>query len=114
MLEGIFNQPRFKQSHFKQPRFKEAILKSQINDMKLLRAKDYPITKLYNGELKRSGKTLLGLCPFHSEKIASFAIYPESNSWYCHGKCGSGGDVIAFYMKLKGVSFQEALEVLVK
>ena len=29
--------------------------------------------------LKRSGKTLVGLCPFHNEKTPSFTVYPESN-----------------------------------
>ena len=27
--------------------------------------------------LTRSGRTLKGLCPFHSEKAPSFFVYPE-------------------------------------
>ena len=32
--------------------------------------------------LKRRGKTLVGLCPFHNEKTPSFTVYPESNSFH--------------------------------
>ena len=43
--------------------------------------------------LKKRGRNLVGLCPFHSEKTASFNVYPNSSSFYCFG-CGVGGDVI--------------------
>lgn len=33
--------------------------------------------------LKRAGRNLKGLCPFHSEKTPSFVVYPESQSFYC-------------------------------
>ena len=45
--------------------------------------------------LKRRGKNLVGLCPFHSEKTPSFTVYPENGSFYCFG-CGAGGDVFTF------------------
>ena len=40
--------------------------------------------------LRRRGRTLSGLCPFHSEKSPSFTVYPENQSFYCFG-CGAGG-----------------------
>ena len=41
--------------------------------------------------LKRRGKNLIGLCPFHGEKTPSFTIYPENGSFYCFGcKIGEG------------------------
>ena len=49
--------------------------------------------------LKRAGRNLKGLCPFHSEKTPSFTVYPENGSYYCFG-CGSGGDVITFIKKI--------------
>ena len=45
--------------------------------------------------LKRNGRNMVGLCPFHGEKTPSFNIYTESGSFYCFG-CGVGGDVITF------------------
>ena len=41
--------------------------------------------------LKRRGKNLVGLCPFHNEKTPSFTVYPDSQSFYCFG-CGAGGE----------------------
>lgn len=38
--------------------------------------------------LKRRGKNMVGLCPFHNEKSPSFNVYPENNSFYCFG-CGA-------------------------
>ena len=46
-------------------------------------------------QLRRRGRTSVGLCPFHSEKSPSFTVYEDSNSYYCFG-CGAGGDVIGF------------------
>ena len=46
-------------------------------------------------------------CPFHSERTASFKIYPKSNSFYCFG-CGAGGDVIDFVRLLYGLDFRQA------
>lgn len=80
-------------------------------DFRLNKAKEYPIEKLYTGNLKKTGRVLMGCCPFHQESSPSFAIYPETNTWNCFAGCG-GGDVVSFYMKLKGVSFQTALEEL--
>lgn len=39
--------------------------------------------------LKRRGKNLVGLCPFHNEKTPSFVVYPENGSFYCFG-CNTG------------------------
>lgn len=41
-------------------------------------------------QLKRRGRTQVGLCPFHNEKTPSFVVYPETQSFYCFG-CGAGG-----------------------
>ena len=62
--------------------------------------------------LTRSGKSMKGLCPFHSEKHGSFFVYPESGTWHCFGACATGGDVFSFIMKKEGLSFSEALERL--
>ena len=61
--------------------------------------------------LKRRGKTLVGLCPFHNEKTPSFTVYPESNSFYCFG-CGAGGDVITFVRRMENLDYIEAVKAV--
>lgn len=63
--------------------------------------------------LTKSGKNYKALCPFHTEKTPSFMVSPELQIFKCFG-CGEGGDVIAFYSKMEGVSFGEALGELAK
>ncbi len=63
--------------------------------------------------LKRRGRNLVGLCPFHSEKTPSFTVYPDSQSFYCFG-CGAGGDVITFIKKIENLEYVEALRFLAK
>lgn len=63
--------------------------------------------------LQKSGKNYKTLCPFHSEKTPSFMVSPQLQIFKCFG-CGEGGDVFAFYGKMEGVSFGEALKELAK
>ena len=62
-------------------------------------------------ELKKRGRTLFGLCPFHQEKTASFNVSREAGLFHCFG-CGAGGDVIGFVVRFHQVSFPEALRRL--
>lgn len=62
-------------------------------------------------QLKRRGRNLTGLCPFHSEKTPSFTVYPENQSFYCFG-CGSGGDAISFVRKAENLDYMEAVRFL--
>ncbi len=62
-------------------------------------------------ELKRRGRTLFGLCPFHEEKTASFAVSQGAGLFHCFG-CGVSGDVIGFVVRFHRISFREALERL--
>lgn len=54
--------------------------------------------------LKRSGRSFLGLCPFHSEKSPSFNVNPTKRFFYCFG-CGAGGNAINFLMKIENLDF---------
>ncbi|MCD4702623.1 MAG: DNA primase [Candidatus Aegiribacteria sp.] len=61
--------------------------------------------------LKRSGRSIKGLCPFHREKTPSFFVSPERQMYHCFG-CGAGGDVFSFLMNYLSFSFTEAVEEL--
>lgn len=65
-------------------------------------------------ELKGRGNDLIGKCPFHQEKTASFHVHPSGKyqgTFKCFG-CGVSGDVLTFLMKIRGMGFKEALETL--
>ncbi len=62
-------------------------------------------------QLKRSGRAMMGLCPFHNERTPSFAVYPDTNSFFCFG-CGAGGDAISFLMRIERLDYIEAVKAL--
>jgi DNA primase len=61
--------------------------------------------------LKRRGKSLVGLCPFHSEKTPSFTVDPARGFYHCFG-CGVGGNVFSFVMQMEKIGFVDAAKVL--
>ncbi|MDL2257894.1 DNA primase [Eubacteriales bacterium OttesenSCG-928-K08] len=61
--------------------------------------------------LKRKGKNLWGLCPFHNEKTPSFSVAPDKQMYYCFG-CGAGGGVVQFVMEMERLPFVEAVTML--
>ncbi|MBI3394258.1 MAG: DNA primase, partial [Spirochaetia bacterium] len=63
--------------------------------------------------LKKAGRSLTGLCPFHSEKSPSFHVTPEKGLYHCFG-CQKGGNLFTFVMDHEGLSFNEALETLAR
>jgi len=61
--------------------------------------------------LRRRGRILTGLCPFHNEKTPSFTVYPDTQSYYCFG-CGQGGDIITFIKNINNLDYIEAVKQL--
>lgn len=59
-------------------------------------------------QLKRSGRGMKGLCPFHDEKTPSFHVSDERGIYKCFG-CGLGGDAIDFVMRMEGKEFHETI-----
>jgi DNA primase len=64
-------------------------------------------------QLKKTGRSFKGLCPFHQEKTPSFVVFPDSQNFHCFG-CGKGGDVFTFYKEIEHTDFKEALTELAK
>lgn len=62
-------------------------------------------------QLRRRGRTLSGLCPFHNEKTPSFVVYPDTQSFYCFG-CGAAGDVINFVRRYNNLGYVESVKQL--
>lgn len=62
-------------------------------------------------ELKKSGKDLIGKCPFHEDDTASLVVTSAKNLWHCFG-CGAAGGPIDWVIKTNGVSFRHAVELL--
>ncbi|MBT6177700.1 MAG: DNA primase [Deltaproteobacteria bacterium] len=56
--------------------------------------------------LKKQGRDMTGLCPFHGEKTPSFSVSPKG-FYYCFG-CHAKGDLYAFAMAYHGWGFGEA------
>lgn len=63
--------------------------------------------------LKRSGKSYVGLCPFHDEKTPSLHVNEEKGVFHCFG-CGAGGDIFGFMMRYNNITFPEAVGELAK
>ncbi|HAV42962.1 TPA: DNA primase [bacterium] len=63
--------------------------------------------------LKKTGDNFKALCPFHTEKTASFVISRKKQIFHCFG-CGVGGNVYSLIMKMEGLDFPEAVERLAK
>ena len=80
-----------------------------INEIKYRNEIETAISSYVN--LKRRGKNLVGLCPFHSEKTPSFTVYPENGSFYCFG-CGVGGDVFTFTGLIENLDYIESVKLL--
>ena len=80
-----------------------------INEIKYGNDIETAVSQYVN--LKRRGKNLVGLCPFHSEKTPSFTVYPENGSFYCFG-CGVGGDVFTFTGLIENLDYMESIKLL--
>jgi DNA primase len=63
-------------------------------------------------KLRKAGaQNFSGLCPFHSEKTASFSVHATRQFYHCFG-CGASGDVFSFVQKVENVSFPEAVRLI--
>jgi DNA primase len=64
--------------------------------------------------LKKAGHdSLVGLCPFHTEKTPSLSVSPSKQVYYCFG-CHAGGDAVKFLEQVESLTFVEAIERLAR
>jgi len=63
--------------------------------------------------LKKAGRSWKGLCPFHTEKSASFHVHPDKGFYYCFG-CGAKGDAITFVRETERLEFPDAVAYLAR
>lgn len=63
--------------------------------------------------LRRSGKDLVALCPFHDERHPSFRISPALNIGKCFS-CGEAADPIRLVRHMEGCGFEEAVRLLAR
>ncbi len=64
-------------------------------------------------KIRRSGRSMMAICPFHEEKTPSMSVDVAKGLWHCFG-CGKGGDVYGFVQEIQGVDFTDAVEVLAR
>ena len=61
--------------------------------------------------LKKKGRELVGLCPFHEDHRPSMYVNPDKQIYKCFA-CGAGGDVLKFVQMRERLSFPQAIERL--
>ena len=101
-LEEVQIVPRQKIEALAPPRPPTPPVRSNIDIIK--------VASLFT-ELHPRGRYFTGKCPLHPEKNDSFAVYPNTNRWYCFHD-SRGGDAVSLFAELKGVTYDEAREIL--
>lgn len=62
-------------------------------------------------QLRRTGRSWVGLCPFHAERTPSFHVRGETGRFKCFG-CDQSGDVFTFVQQIEHVDFVGSVEFL--
>jgi DNA primase len=61
--------------------------------------------------LKKRGREMVGLCPFHDDHRPSFNVNPTKQIFKCFA-CSAGGDVFKFVQMRENLTFPQAIERL--
>jgi DNA primase len=61
--------------------------------------------------LKKKGREMVGLCPFHDDHKPSMNVSPVKQIFKCFA-CGAGGDVFKFIQMRENLTFPQAIERL--
>jgi DNA primase len=86
---------------------------SDLQDAKEQVRQAIDIVELVGGyvTLRRQGRGYVALCPWHDDSRPSLQVNPERQSFKCW-VCDIGGDIFSFIMRMEGLEFREALEML--
>ncbi len=79
-------------------------LRTRIERAKKLVPLESVVAKYVN--LQARGSLLLGHCPFHDDRVASFYVYLEDQRYHCFG-CGYDGDVVGFLREKESMTWRE-------
>jgi DNA primase len=82
-----------------------------LDELKLKIKEEIPISSVIGNYLtiKKSGSSLLSLCPFHSDSKPSMHINDTKKMFKCFA-CDAAGDAIGFVMKYRNLDFIDALK----
>ena|SRR3990167_3473250 len=118
IIEGVNEKIELLTKQLKRELFTISFLKGtkeikagKITEADVAQAKTIPIESVYSGQLRKVGRTLIGQCPFHTDKSPSFTIYTHTNRFWCFG-CSAGGDSVDFIMRINSCNFLEAVKIL--
>jgi DNA primase len=64
-------------------------------------------------KVKRSGRSVMAVCPFHQEKTPSLSLDPARGLFHCFG-CGKSGDIFGWVQETQSVDFRESVELLAR
>ncbi len=64
-------------------------------------------------KVKRSGRSVMAVCPFHQEKTPSMSVDAARGLYNCFG-CGQSGDIFRFVQETQSVDFSDAVELLAR
>ena len=82
-----------------------------LDELKVKIKEEIPISSVIGNYLsiKKSGSSLISLCPFHSDSKPSMHINDSKKMYKCFA-CDAAGDAIGFVMKYRNLDFIEALK----
>ena len=64
-------------------------------------------------KVKKSGRNVMAVCPFHQEKTPSMSVDAARGLYHCFG-CGESGDLFRFVEQTQGLGFSDAVELLAR
>lgn len=82
-----------------------------LNELKQKIKDELPISVIISQylALKKSGSTIVSICPFHSDSHPSMHVNDHLKIYKCFA-CGAAGDSVTFVMKYRHLNYQEALK----